>query len=133
MIDCENEVFTRIATILRNSYPGGINVDSTYVNAPSSFPHVSIEMTDSYPEDMTNSLEENMTRVTFTVNVYSNKPGSRKTQAKAISNTINDAFAMMNFVRLSQIPVPNMMDETIYRITSMYAGKTDGEFFYRVY
>lgn len=131
MIDCENEVYTRIATVLRTDYPG-VNVDSTYVNAPSSFPHVSIEMTDSYPVAMTDSLEENMTRVTFTVNVYSDKPGSRKTQAKAIMNTVNDVFASMNFVRLSQMPVPNMMDETIYRITSRYAGQTDGDYFYRI-
>ena len=41
MIDCENEVYTRLAKILREKFPK-IDIASEYVKSPSSFPHVSI-------------------------------------------------------------------------------------------
>ena len=41
MIDCENEVYTRIVRMLREEFPG-INVAGEYTKTPSSFPHVSI-------------------------------------------------------------------------------------------
>ena len=46
MIDCENEVYTRIARVLREKFPG-INIAGEYVKAPSSFPHVSITQSDN--------------------------------------------------------------------------------------
>ena len=46
MIDCENEVYTRIATILRETFPG-IDISGVLENVPAEFPHVSIEMTDN--------------------------------------------------------------------------------------
>ena len=39
MIDCENEVYTRIVRMLREEFPG-INVAGEYTKTPSSFPHV---------------------------------------------------------------------------------------------
>ena len=38
MIDCENEVYTRIVRMLREEFPG-INVAGEYTKTPSSFPH----------------------------------------------------------------------------------------------
>ena len=37
MIDCENEVYTRIVRMLREEFPG-INVAGEYTKTPSSFP-----------------------------------------------------------------------------------------------
>lgn len=130
MIDCENEVYTRVKTEVKATF-SDIDSSSEYVNAPASFPHMSVEMTDSYPADATNALSEGMTRCVFTVNVYSNKANGRKAEAKKIMNIINEAFASMNFTRLSQMPMPNLADNTIYRIVARFAGKTDGEYFYR--
>lgn len=131
MIDCENEVYTRVKEAVVSTFPN-IDASSEYVNAPASFPHISIEMTDSTPENQTTALSEGMTRCVFTVNVYSNKARGRKTEAKKIINLINDSFTSMNFTRLSQTPVPNLEDSSIYRITARYAGKTDGNYFYRI-
>ena len=47
MIDCENEVYTRLAKILREKFPK-IDIASEYVKSPSSFPHVSITQSDCY-------------------------------------------------------------------------------------
>ena len=130
MIDCENEVYTRIARVLRDKFPG-INIAGEYVNAPSSFPHVSITQSDNsvVSEQMTGSAE--MAQVMFEINIYSNKADGRKTECKAIAKVIDDVMFRMNFKRMALTPIPNMEDATIYRIVARYRLMTDGKYFYR--
>lgn len=130
MIDCENEVYTRIARVLRDKFPG-INIAGEYVNAPSSFPHVSITQSDNsvISEQMTGSAE--MAQVMFEINIYSNKADGRKTECKAIAKVIDDVMFRMNFKRMALTPIPNMEDATIYRIVARYRAMTDGKYFYR--
>lgn len=130
MIDCENEVYTRIARVLRDKF-SGINIAGEYVNAPSSFPHVSITQSDNsvVSEQMTGSAE--MAQVMFEINIYSNKADGRKTECKAIAKVIDDIMFRMNFKRMALTPIPNMEDATIYRIVARYRAMTDGKYFYR--
>ena len=130
MIDCENEVYTRIARVLRDKFPG-INIAGEYVNAPSSFPHVSITQSDNsdVSEQMTGSAE--MAQVMFEINIYSNKADGRKTECKAIAKVIDDVMFRMNFKRMALTPIPNMEDATIYRIVARYRDMTDVKYFYR--
>lgn len=130
MIDCENEVYTRIARVLRDKFPG-INIAGEYVNAPSSFPHVSITQSDNsvVSEQMTGSAE--MAQVMFEINIYSNKADGRKTECKAMAKVIDDVMFRMNFKRMALTPIPNMEDATIYRIVARYRAMTDGKYFYR--
>lgn len=130
MIDCENEVYTRIARVLRDKFPG-INIAGEYVNAPSSFPHVSITQSDNFvvSEQMTGSAE--MAQVMFEINIYSNKADGRKTECKSIAKVIDDVMFKMNFKRIALTPIPNMEDATIYRIVARYRAMTDGKYFYR--
>ena len=130
MIDCENEVYTRIARVLRDKFPG-INIAGEYVNAPSSFPHVSITQSDNsvVSEQMTGSAE--MAQVMFEINIYSNKADGRKTECKSIAKVIDDVMFKMNFKRIALTPIPNMEDATIYRIVARYRVMTDGTYFYR--
>lgn len=130
MIDCENEVYTRIARVLRDKFPG-INIAGEYVNAPSSFPHVSITQSDNsvVSEQMTGSAE--MAQVMFEINIYSNKADGRKTECKSIAKVIDDVMFKMNFKRIALTPIPNMEDATIYRIVARYRAMTDGKYFYR--
>jgi len=132
MIDCENEVYTRIAKMLRQKF-SGINVAGEYVPSPSSFPHVSITMSDnSVVRDMQDSSgKETYALVMFEVNIYSNKTEGKKTECKSIAKAIDDIMFSMNMNRLSMTPVPNMEDATIYRITSRYRVVTDGKQFFR--
>ena len=130
MIDCENEVYTRIARVLRDKFPG-INIAGEYVNAPSNFPHVSITQSDNsvVSEQMTGSAE--MAQVMFEINIYSNKADGRKTECKSIAKVIDDVMFKMNFKRMALTPIPNMEDATIYRIVARYRIMTDGKYFYR--
>jgi len=132
MIDCENEVYTRVATMLRKKFPG-INVAGEYVNSPTAFPHVSITQNDSTTIDdkQTSRPSEELVEVMFEVNVYSNKTEGKKTECKTIVKAISDKMFSMNFKRTACTPVPNLEDATIYRITARFQVATDGKFFYR--
>jgi len=130
MIDCENEVYTRIAKVLREKFPG-IDIAGEYIQAPSVFPHVSITQSDNsvIANKTTGSAE--MAQVMFEINVYSNKTEGKKTECKAIMKVIDELLFKMNFKRLALTPVPNMEDATIYRMVARYRVATDGKFFYR--
>ncbi len=130
MIDCENEVYTRIAKVLREKFPG-INIAGEYVQAPSEFSHVSITQSDNsaVSERMTGNAE--MAQVMFEINVYSNKAEGKKTECKAIMKIIDDVLFSMNFKRQALTPVPNLEDATIYRLVARYRAMTDGTYFYR--
>ena len=130
MIDCENEVYTRIAKVLREKFPG-IDIAGEYIQAPSVFPHVSITQSDNsvIANKTTGSAE--MAQVMFEINVYSNKTEGKKTECKVIMKVIDELLFKMNFKRLVLTPVPNMEDATIYRMVARYRVATDGKFFYR--
>lgn len=132
MIDCENAVFTRIAEKLRSEYEK-INITGEYVNEPSTFPHVSIIMIDNTTirNSLDGSSDYEAATVTFEINVYSNLQSGRKAQAKAIANMIDKEFKDMNFMRIALLPMPNLVDSGLYRITGRYSGCCDGETFYR--
>lgn len=132
MIDCENEVYTRLAKVLREKFPK-IDIASEYVKSPSSFPHVSITQSDCYTlaELQDGGTKENMAVAMFEINVYSNKTEGKKTECKKIVKAIDDELYSMNFKRTAMTPVPNLEDATIYRITARYRVATDGKYFYR--
>lgn len=130
MIDCENEVFTRVATMLREQFKG-IDVSGEYVNTPSDFPHVSITMSDNPIDPARTTGSREMAEPMFEVNIYSNKAGTKKTECKKIAAAIDKLLFSMNFVRTALTPVPNLENATIYRIVARYRVATDGTNFYR--
>lgn len=144
MIDCESEVYTRVATVLREEFPG-INVTGEYVPSPSAFPHVSITMSDNVVVRslQTSGDRESITEMVFEVNIYSNKTDGRKTECKAVLKKIDEVMFSMNMFRIAMTPmpvnmyrmstatVPTLEDTAIYRIVSRYRCTTDGTRFYR--
>lgn len=132
MIYKRNEVFTRVKEDLTN-YDNNVNVSSEFVNVPKTMPHVSIEMSDSYtPEEFeTNSSEEEYTVMTFSVNVYSNKSVGKMEECYRLLGVIDNAFRKMNFRRLSLVPVPNLENASLGRLTATYQAMADKNGFYR--
>lgn len=120
MIDIENKVFNTIATMLRTKY-SGISVYGEYIEAPSSFPCVTIveDNNSTYARSQDTSLEEHHVNVVYSVNVYSNLVSGKKSQAKAIAEDIDNAMLNMKFTRAMMNQVPNI-DRTIYRVTASY-------------
>ena len=130
MIDPENEVYTKVATVLRTEFQG-INISGEYVNAPSSFPHVSFTLSDNTVVKKYTDDTHEMAHVMFEVNAYSNKKSSKKTECKKIMKKIDDVMFSINFRRTAYTPVPNMENASIYRLTARYEANTDGKYFYR--
>lgn len=119
MIDIENAVYSRVYTAIKATYPN-IDMDSTYTASPASFPHVSLFESDNYVLEKTQDENvENDVRVMYTLEVFSNKQNSKKSEAKAIFAIADNTLLSLNFTRTSKTPVPNE-DRTIYRIVARY-------------
>jgi hypothetical protein len=68
---------------------------------------------------------ENAARVMYEVNVYSNKDGYRKLEARAIMADVDEILSGLGFTRTMLNPVPNMQDGTIFRLTARYDAVVD--------
>ena len=131
MVDCENEVYTKVATALRTAI-SNISISGDYSVVPSSFPHVFLyESDNSVVTRYTGNSGSEMDQVTFTVEVYSNKASGKKTEAKKIMNAIDAVMYSINAERLSKMAVPNLNNASIFRYVARYRVLTDGVNFYR--
>ncbi len=121
MIDFESEIFTSIASVLREQFPG-IYVTGEYVHKPPKLPAVMIEEMSNavHTRAIDNGQIENAADVMYQVDVYSNRNKGRKEEVRAIIRAIDEQFSAMRFERSFLNPVPNMNDATIYRMTARY-------------
>ena len=121
MICIENELFTTIATALRESYDG-IFVVGEYVPAPERFPAVSIIEMDNiaYRRTQDSATTENDVDVMYEVDVYSNRDRGKKAECRGIMATIDNLFMGLGFTRVFLSPVTNPNDARIYRMTGRY-------------
>ena len=120
MIDLENDIYDYAAKALRAAHTG-IDVAAEYVEMPAKFPHVSIVEADNRVlERMRTNNIENAIQSMFEVNIYSNKASGKKSEAKAIANTLDDVLSGIGFTRTFREQVPNLRDATIYRIVCRY-------------
>ena len=121
MIDCENEIFSKVSEAVRAAFPSAF-VSGEYVRTPPKFPFVSIVEVSNTAYDRTQSSEgvENHASLMYEVNVYSNKNSGKKSECKAIAALIDNEMATLGFSRTMLQPIPNMDDATIYRMTGRY-------------
>lgn len=121
MIDIEVAVFNRVATKVREVFPG-IFMAGEYVKSPPSFPAVSLLEMDNATriETIDSGSNENHANVMYEVNVYSNKTTGKKSECKAIIALIDEEMLAMGFSRSTLTPVPNENDSTIYRMVGRY-------------
>ena len=134
MIDIEFEMFTKVATALRNQF-SGIYVAGEYVSKPSSFPAVYISEQSNTANRATRDSKsnENYADVMYQVDVYSNKNMGKKQEVKAIMAAVDEQFAALGFTRSFCNPTPNMDDATIYRMTGRWIATVnpDGVVYWR--
>lgn len=128
MIDLEPDIYDYVAKALRAAH-SGIDVKAEYVELPAKLPHVSIVESDNriLSRMRTNNIENAVT-VMYQANIYSNKVATRKSEAKAIANTLDEAFTEIGFTRTFRQQVPNLNDATIYRIVCRYEAVIDKNF-----
>lgn len=126
----ENIVFNSVKDAITAQYPALFTkpeqISSEYVDVPAGFPAVTIVEADNAVYQRMSTLEiENHALLTYDCNVYSNKSGGRKTEAKAIADALDAAFKSMGFTRRVKQPMPNLRDVRIYRIFLRYEGIVD--------
>lgn len=121
MIDVNNEVFTSVATVVRNNHTG-TTVTGEFTRKPSKFPAVTLDeisnvMVD-HLEDSSN--EEQFAGVTYRLRVSSNKQNGKKAEARAIFATADAEMRRMGFRRVTYTTTPEIYDSTVYEISATY-------------
>lgn len=128
MIDPEFAVYDAVSDEVKLMYPD-LYMTGDVSFAPSQFPAVSIvEKNNSVLLNMRTDRIENAVSLMYEVNVYSNKVGYSKMEAKEILSVVDSAFAKIGFTRTFSNPVQNLEDKTVYRIVARYEANMDRDF-----
>lgn len=128
MIDVEFAVYNAVVSELRMMYPD-VFATGDVSSSPAKFPAVSIvEINNSVFLPARTKNIENAVSVAYEVNVYSNKIGYGKVEAKEILSVIDNSFQKLGFTRTFCNPVQNLEDTNIYRIVARYEAVIDKDF-----
>ena len=121
MIDVNNEVFTSVATSVRDKHTG-TTVTGEYTRKPSKFPAVTLDEIQNVVVDRLedSSNIENFAGVTYRLQVFSNKRDGKKAEAREIFDTADAEMRRMGFRRVTYTTTPEIYDSTIYNITATY-------------
>ena len=128
MIDVEFAVYNAVTTDLKLMYPD-IFATGDLSASPARFPAVSIvEINNSVFQSARTKTIENAASVAYEVNIYSNKTGYNKIEAKEILAVVDSSFQNLGFTRTFSNPVQNLEDRNIYRIVTRYEAVIDKDF-----
>ena len=126
MIDFLNEIFTQVATRLREEHPG-ITVTGEYTRQPSKFPTATLDEIENVTVDSLedSSAAERFSGLTYRLQVFSNKQSGKKAEARAIFSTANGVLHRLGFRRVTYSTTPEIYESTIYSITATYEAIAD--------
>lgn len=124
MIDIFNEVFTAVAVPLRDAF-AGIRVTGEYVQTPVSYPAVALDEISNIEVEADSSERERYNRVRYRVQVFSNRNIGKRAEARAIQTKVDELFRSMGFHRVSYSTTPDVIDNTVYCITTMFSAVID--------
>lgn len=126
MIDFQNEIFSAVATDVRSSHDG-VTVIGEYTRRPSKLPAVALDEIENVTvgELVDSSNEEKYAGVGYRLQVFSNKVGGKKAEARAIFATADKVICGMGFRRVSYSTTPEIYDSTIYSIMATYEAIVD--------
>lgn len=124
MIDVFNEVFTLVAKAVR-AQSNNVRIIGEYVQTPSSYPTVTIDEIDNIEDEIDSSGREKYDRVRYRVQVFSNKSSGKRAEARAIQKEIDVAFKTMGFRRTAYSLTPDIINNTVYCITTIFSAVVD--------
>nr|DAF98053.1 MAG TPA: Protein of unknown function (DUF806) [Siphoviridae sp. ctGsX68]DAU88648.1 MAG TPA: Protein of unknown function (DUF806) [Caudoviricetes sp.] len=124
MIDIFDEVFMQTATALRNKF-SKIRVTGEYAQTPVSYPAVTLDEIDNIETEADSSDRERYNRVRYRVQVFSNKSSGKRAEARSIQKEIDLIFKSMGFKRTSYSPTPDIINNTVYCITTVFSAVVD--------
>lgn len=130
MIDYQNEIFTKVATAVRSKHKGA-TVTGEYTRRPSKFPTLTLDEIENVTvkELVDSSDVEKFSGVTYRLQVFSNKVGGKKAEAREIFATADSVMLGLGFRRITYAPTPEIYESTIYSITATYEAIIDANGF----
>ena len=126
MIDYLNEIFTSVATKVREEHPG-ITMTGEYTRQPSKFPTATLDEIENVTVDSLedSSSDETFSGLTYRLQVFSNKQSGKKAEARAIFATADNILRGLGFRRMTYSTTPEIYESTIYSITATYEAIAD--------
>ena len=120
MIDIENIVFDTVYNGLHELFPEA-NITSGYDEKKATYPAVIVRQTNNVPvQDMnTDACGENYTRVSFEVEVVSDKENTARSECKKLLTAADTIMQNMKF-RRTHMNRPVNTDRTVYRQYARY-------------
>ena len=90
------------------------------------FPHMSFVESDdaAYTKTLTRKGETHALKM-YSIGIYSNSESGRQAEAEAIAEIVDDEMQTMGFLRRAMVPLSNLNNATIYRISARYSGLVD--------
>ena len=121
MIDFQSEIFTKVATTVRQAH-AGTTVTGEYTRSPSQFPTVTLDEIEnvSVGELIDSSDREKYAGVSYRLQVFSNKTSGKKAEARSIFATADKVMLDLGFRRITYTTTPEIYESTIYSITATY-------------
>ena len=122
MIDIKAMIHTRVATRVREAFPG-VLVTGRRLLAPETFPAVSVvEVSNvAYERTATTDSAENHARVIYEISIYSNSVVDAESEARAIASVIDATLSGIGFTRIMLEPIDNAEDAAVFRLVGRYA------------
>lgn len=126
MIDYLNEIFTKVATTVRTKHEG-VYVTGEYTRSPSKFPTVTLDEIENVTVDslVDSSDTEKYSGLSYRLQVFSNKTGGKKAEARDIFATADNVMLGLGFRRITYSVTPEIYDSTIYSIMATYEAIVD--------
>lgn len=126
MIDFYNNIYDTVANAVRTKRPD-TDTSGEYIASPSQFPCMTceeIENTD-IADLFDSSRAEKYARLTYRIQVFSNKPNGKKAEAREIFSTADSAIKNIGFKRKTYATTPDLYQSTMYGIQATYEAIID--------
>ena len=120
MIDIENLVFDTFYTAFVSLHPAA-NVTAGYDEENAIFPCVIVRQTNNqaYRASITDDCAENHARVTFEIEIMSDKVDTGRSECKSLMNDADEIMQGMKFRRI-HLNRPINIDRTLWRVYARY-------------
>ena len=120
MIDVENLVFDTVFNGVRIVH-SDMNISKGFIEENATFPCIVLRETNNVPVDETNTdaCAENYSRVTYQVDVYSNKEGTARSECRNLLNLVDGLMQGMKF-RRTYVSEPMNIKRSIFRQYARY-------------
>ena len=120
MIDIESLVFNNVYDGVHNVY-ADIEVTKGFIEETATFPCIVIREANNVPVQDTNTdpSAENYSRLTYTVEVYSDKAGTARSECRDLMKLVDGLMQDMKF-RRTYVGDPLNINRSIFRLNARY-------------